>query len=348
MERTKKGKMMISAILFALLMGVVSGSSYEDNSTNVGVYVNHVSSCNLNHVTGNMLCINRDYESVIQYHDVREATFCPYHYCVLFRTDEEKVTCTGYVYLKMSGSMDEYLNPLTPNVSNEKFTGDPDNDYIKINTAFLGYNVLVDRFEQSVETSVGKPIRKVTCMDPYSTCIEHGDGSSECFGAKDVVFHGFIESALLGLVVPGALAFAVYIIGGGLYKGCLINPCFSVITIPLFVAVCCALILFVASDFIVKMFPFIIASLFGIILGFLLAKVVFGAITVWKKQFGSRVDTEYGSGESTGMLHNKYKDGTAEGATGGDAKFEIGSNSDDEEDIGDGLTEIELGTLKKQ
>lgn len=345
----RKSKRMIKKILYTLsfLMASASASSYEDNNTNVGVYVNHVSSCNLNHPTGNMLCINRDYESVIQYHDVRGATFCPYHYCVTFRTDENKLTCTGYVYLKMSGTMDEYLNPLTPNVSNEKFTGDPDDDYIKIGTAFLGYNVLVDRFEQSVETAVDKAIVAVECLEPYSTCIVYGDGEKECFGAKDVVFNEFIESALLGLVVPGALSFTLYIISGGLYKACLTNPCFSVITIPMIVAICCALILFVASDFIVKVFPFIIASLFGIISGFLLARFIFGLIILWKKQFG-KVGDEYGSGESTGMLRNKYRDG--EGAVAKEDKFQISGDDDSDEDINDSgkMTEIELGSIKDE
>lgn len=318
------------AVLLCLL-SLSRASSYEDNSTNVGVYVNHVSSCNLNHVSGNMLCINRDYESAIQYHDVKHVTFCPYQYCVIFKTNNKQITCTGYVYLKMSGSMNEYLNPLTPNITNENFTGDPNNDYIKIGTAFLGYNILVDRFEQSVQTDVNIPIRTVRCMDPYSTCIDYADGSEECFGAKGLEFHGFLESTVFGFFIPGTLAFAIYIIAGGLYKNCIRNPCFTIITIPSIVVVCCSLILFVASDFIVKVFPFIIASLFGIIGGFLSSKVVFAAIDVRERKSGVRVTND--GDESAGMLEKNNVNQS-------DSNFKI------EDDDGE-LTEIELGTRKQ-
>jgi hypothetical protein len=314
----------------------VRAANYEDNSTNVGVYVNHLSACNLNHATGNMLCLNSMFESVIQYHDVRDAVFCPYHYCVLFRGDSKKVTCTGYVYLKMSGTMDEYLNPLTPNASNVKFTGNPDDDFVKVGTSLLNYNILIDRFEQSVETSVVNDIAKVTCMKPYSTCLEYVDGTDDlCFGAKGVVFHGILESALLGLVVPGLMAFVMYVVAGGLYKDCLIHPCFTVISIPLLVTICCMLILFVASDFIVKIYPFLFASIFGIILGFLCARALYSALDVCKQTVNGRVDDTYGTGgETTGMIN-------------ANDEFVIGDDDDDDDDKG-GLTEIELGTPKNK
>lgn len=327
--------MRLMTATFLLIATSVSASNYEDNSTNVGVYVNHISACNLNHDTGNMLCLNRMFESVIQYHDVRDTAFCPFHYCVLFGGERNKVTCTGYVYLKMSGSMDEYLNPLTPNKDNEKFTGDPKNDYVKVGTAFLNYNVLIDRFEQSVETSVDSEIQKVTCAEPYSTCLEYSDGSNPtCFGAQEVVFHTMVESALLGLVVPGSLAFLMYALSGAFYKSCLTNPCFSVITIPLLVAICCVLILFVGSDFIVKVFPFLFASIFGVILGFLCTKSMYGALDLCKRQWAGRVGDSYGAGGETE---------TSQFVIGSD-----GASDDDDEDdqeVTNKVTEIELNKV---
>lgn len=299
--------------------------AYEDNTTNVGVYVNHVSSCNLNHNTGNMLCINRDYESVTQYHNVRQTVFCPYHYCVLFDMERKKVSCTGYVYLKISGSMEKYFNPLTPKASLESFTGNPNEEYVTIGTSFLGYNVIIDRFEQSVETTVGdENIDSVRCMDPYSTCIEFEDGSEKCFGAIGEKFHNLLHSSLLGLSVTGALAFSVYFIAGVTYKGCLLNPCFSVITIPMLVSLCSVLILFVASDFIVKTLPFIISSMIGIACGFLTAKSLLGCIDIFKRPSTASVDI--GSTETV-QLQGYVTD-------------------DDDEGEDAGMTEIELGTIK--
>jgi hypothetical protein len=224
---------------------------------------------------------------------------------------------------------------LTPNKNNEKFTGDPKNDYVGVGTAFLNYNVLIDRFEQSVETLGDSNIHKVVCLDPYSTCLEYTDGSKDlCFGAKDVIFHDMVESALLGLVVPGSLAFLMYAISGAFYKSCLTNPCFTVITIPLLVAICCVLILFVGSDFIVKMYPFLFASIFGIILGFLCTKTMYGTFDICRRQWTGRVDNAYGVG------------GVNESS-----QFVIGTDGSDDEDDGvdgkTGMTEIELGGVAK-
>lgn len=325
-------------LLSVLPVLVVNATNYEDNSTNVGVYVNQISACNLNHDTGNMLCLNREFESVVQYHDVRDTVFCPYHYCVLFKADRTKVACTGYVYLKVSGSMDQYMNPLTPVKSNVGFTGNPKDDYVKIRSSFLNYNVLVDRFEQSVE-SYSYDIQKVTCMDPYSTCLEYTDGTdSLCFGAKDVVFHNALESALLGLIVPGLIAFSFYSISGGLYRSCLTNPCFTVITIPMSVTICSILILFVASDFIVKVFPFLFSSIFGIVFGFLSCRTMYGALGLCKQRLTGQTDSSYGAGET--------RAGETIEMIQSNSSFAI--EDDDDDDNKETTTEIDLGTVGKK
>lgn len=325
--------------IVANLIAVAKGSSYENNKTNVGVYANHISSCNLDHKFGDMLCINRDYESVIQYHDVRAATFCPYHYCVTFRLSENKLACTGYSYLKMSGSMSEHINPLSPNDTALAFSGEGDAKNIKIGSSFQGYNILIDYFRQSVETEFENSIVDVQCSEPLTTCVYMVDGSKNCFGATDINFFSFMTSIVLGIVVPGSLSFACYIIlwvTSKKYK-CASNGCVVTITTPIVVEVCCMLILFVAADFIVKVWPFLLASIIGIWVGKLLCDMISGCFGAWQSRVGDNGDT-YGSGERDGMLHNSRKKS--------ESQFVIDDTVDDTGD--DGMTEIELGSIKAE
>lgn len=336
----------LAILILAATTTVCVGSKYEDNQTNVGVYANHISSCNLNHYNGNMLCINRDYESVIQYHDVASATFCPYHYCVTFRTTPEKLACTGYVYVQMSGTMSDEINPLTPNKSNTHFTGNPDDDYINVGYMFEGFNVLIDRFEQSVETDMGLPIVDIQCEEPQTTCVSLADGTLSCFGGKGLVYHDFITSAILGIVVPGAMSFVCYMILENVKYKCAKNWCVTKLFTPILIEVCCMLILFVASDFIVKVLPFLLASLLGILFGNLTCELVVTCFIIWKRQLTGRVQSEYGSGSSSsGMLKNSNSDKQKQ------RHFEIGGADDDDDDnqddSDDGMTEIELGQIKK-
>lgn len=314
----------------------VNGASYENNKTNVGVYANHISSCNLDHTFGDMLCINRDYESVIQYHDVRTATFCPYHYCVTFRTETSKLACTGYSYLKMSGSMNEIINPLSTNDTGLAFSGIGDAKNIKIGSSFEGYNILIDYFRQSVETYFKQPLVSVECSEKMTTCVSLSDGSNVCFGATDLNFNDFLASVVLGVVVPGAMSFGSYLIlwvVSTKYRWAK-NGCIITIMCPIFVETCCMLILFVAADFIVKVLPFLLASIIGIWLGKVLTDIVTSCLIVWRKKLTGKVGDDYGSGERTGMLRrggNSISD---------DSKFVIEEDND--------LTEIELGTIKEE
>jgi hypothetical protein len=335
---------MVIITLCCVFLCVLFVDAYEDNNTNVGVYVNHISSCNVNHGNGNMLCINRDYESVIQYHDVDTATFCPYHYCVTFRTTPGKLACTGYVYLKMSGSMNEEINPLTPNITNTGFTGNPTDDYVKIGKTFEGFNILIDRFEQSVETYTGKPISDVQCKKSQTTCISYNDGSSECFGSNDLIYHGELSSILLGVLVTAAISFGCYSLLTVFKNRYTDNICVTMVFAPVFIEVCVFLILFVASDFIVKYMLFIFMSLIGIWVGFLINEFVWKTIKAITKYKHSRVDDEKEI-ERSGMLRNKNRTNHH-----GDDNFVI--REDDEEDGGvvdmEGMSEVELGTVIKR
>ena len=333
---------MITFFTLALIIVAVEGSSYENNKTNVGVYANHISSCNLDHKMGDMLCINRDYESVIQYHDVSNVVFCPYHYCVTFRTEKNKLICTGYSYLEMSGSMSDIINPLSQNNSALALAGEGDVTNIKVGKSYEGYNILIDYFRPSVETmfDASEFIVDVTCGESDSemvTCAYLSDGSEHCFGATDITFNDFIPSIVLGVAVPGSLSLACYLILWALSTkwSWATNGCITTMLTPIIVEVICMVILFVGAGFIVKVLPFLIASLVGIWIGKVLCDIITGCFGAWKSKMVGKVDDEYGAGERTGMLRNSNSDK-------GNSRFVI---SDDNDDDDGGMTEIELGSV---
>jgi hypothetical protein len=319
--------------IIILFSHILLAYSYEDNTTNVGVYANHLSSCNLNHDTGNLLCINQVYGSVIQYHDVIDVTMCPYHYCVQFDTDEFKLVCTGYVYLKIGG---DNINPLTPNGTyNTHFTGDPDNEIIDIGVILDGFNILIDHFEQNVETTLAKPFEDVICKDPISTCVQFEDGDELCFGGDKMTFHGFVESLILGLVIPGAMSFVIYLLFMNLHLSCASNACVIIIIIPFMLEFCCMLIVFLDSDFIVQIPIFVIASMVGIAAGRVLAVTAVSCVSFVTT---NRIRTAIGDGdENKGMLKRSGQ------VVDSGSMFVIGDDDDYEDHENYNLTEIELG-----
>jgi hypothetical protein len=289
----KGGMNKLIAFVLAIFVCYVDASVVENNETNVAVYVNHLSSCNLNHNTGNMLCINQDYNTVIQYHDVKQVAMCPYHYCVLFNGDVE-YSCTGYVLTLIGGKMDTHLNPLTPNTSFVGFTGNPNDDHIEVGHSFLGYNILINYFEQNVVNHSPVPIDSVECMDPYSTRVRYQDGSFDVFGAHGIVFRGMVESLLLGVVIHSSIAFTMYLFTFSFCKCGRNNICIDLFLVPLVTFLSCYMILFVAKRFVIKVLEFIISSIFGILFGFIPASIFFNSIVYCRKKNAvkNRVDIE--------------------------------------------------------
>lgn len=278
-------------LAFTTLFASAFASVVENNETNVKVYVNHLSSCNLNHGTGNMLCINQDFNTVIQYHDVKQVAMCPYHYCVLFNS-KQQYSCTGYVLTLIGGKMDTHLNPLSPNNSLVSFTGNPDDDHVDVGRTFLGYNVLINFFEQNVDNRVTeKSITTVECIEPYSTHVAYADGSSDIFGAYDVVFRGSVESLLLGVIIHNSIAFTLYIFTMSFCRCGKDNTCVNLFVIPLVTFLSCYMILFVAKNFVVKIFEFTISSIFGVVMGYILASILFSSILYCRRKRGT-VDIE--------------------------------------------------------
>jgi hypothetical protein len=324
----------ITIFLILLVTAAVScnASVFENNDTNIGVFVNHLSSCNLNHDNGNMICINQDYNTIIQYHNVNQVAMCPYHYCVLFEGSYQ-YSCTGYILTLIGGAMDKHLNPLTPNTSYVGFTGNPDDDHISVGYTFLGYNVLIDYFEQNVNNFSPKIINKISCMEPYSTHILYGDGSEETFGGVGIIFRNTVESLNLGVLIHTLIAFIMYMF---ILSFCKIKNvmCINLFAIPLITFVSCYLILFVAEDFVVKIFPFTISSIIGVVIGYMLSSILFNSILFWRNMKQNvKVDAEE----------------TAQFVIGTDDDIDI----EEEEEVAagsnneNGMTEIELGHMKR-
>lgn len=308
-----------------------NASSIENNETNVKVFVNHLSSCNLNHLTGNMLCINQDFNTVIQYHDVKQVAMCPYHYCVLFNGGME-YSCTGYILTLIGGKMDTHLNPLTPNVTFIGFTGNPEDDHVEIGTMFLGYNVLINFFEQDVDNHASKPISEIRCMDPYSTHIEYQDGSIEMFGAYEIVFRGTIPSLLIGVLIHCSIAYVMYMFTMSFCKCGKDSTCVNLCFVPLITFLSCFMILFVAEKFVVKVYPFVISSIFGIIIGYILASITFNSIMYCRRRGAKlsdngRIDVE----ESTQFVISNDNDEDTDSEDNGVQMTEISLNDDDKE-----------------
>lgn len=287
---------MIKFNLFVFFMLFVTNSFasvVENNETNVGVFVNHLSSCNLNHETGNMLCINQDFNTVIQYHDVKQVAMCPYHYCVLFEGNKE-YSCTGYIWTLVGGKMNTHLNPLTPNTSYVGFTGNPSDEHIYVGRTFLGYNIIINYFEQNVDNHSPKAIDSITCFEPYSTKVMYQDGTNDIFGAHDIKFRGMFESLLLGVIIHTTMSFAMYIFAFSFCKCGRSSTAINLCLIPLVTFLSCYMILFVAERFVVKILEFIISSIFGIVFGYILASIAFNSITycIRNNKTQNRVDAE--------------------------------------------------------
>lgn len=305
-------------LTFLCIICVCVGIETDQNITHVGVFLNKVSSCNYNRYTSNLLCANQEYNTLIQYHNVDKVYMCDYHYCVTFYDEPNRFSCSGYVFKLLGGNMDTYLNPLTPNTKAVEYQVNKEN-VRKINTVFEGYNVLVDRFEQNVQTG-NYNFTSLECRDPYSTCILHQDGSETCFGAIGNTFHGQKASLGLGVVIPCIIATVLYLISFSCLKRyCLGNYCCVLLFVPLFVTVTSYLILFQAERFIVKTDAYLLGSMFGIIFGYVIASslVKLKSYTRFKK-----VEDV----EETATFNN----------------FELGTSEDEQDD--EVSTEIELNS----
>lgn len=315
-------------ILFTLLfVQSVIGSVVDRNITNVGVYLNKISSCNYNTLNGNLLCASQEFDTLVQYHSVDKIKMCDYHYCVRFFGEENVLSCTGYVLKLIGGKMDEYINPLTNNNKLNDFSADSTKKHI-VRKLFLGYNVLIDSFNQNVQTKFNSKIIDIECKEPHETCILlEGNEEHICFGSTDYTFHDTSTSLILGILIPSAFAFILYLSNSFI---CSQNIFIIYIFIPVLVFICSFLILFEAQHFIVKIYPFITSSVIGVICGYFLSSQVYKCF--FKKKKIQRSDDQ----EVRETLKNIDRENSTE--------FVIDENQEPDEQ---GMVEIELQRKNK-
>lgn len=294
-------------------------SNVKNNITNVGVFLNKISSCNFNSITGNLLCASQEFETLIQYHNVKYIKMCDYHYCIKFDGDDNTLSCSGYVLKLIGGNMDTLINPLTPNNELLDFNQDPSNIH-KIGKAFLGYNVLIDSFIQNVQTKFTDNILDIECVQPHGTCIRfYGQKDLQCFGSDNFKFHDSSTSLILGIAIPSLFSFALYVMNYAFCWSKVSSNHFMIfIIIPILVISFSMLILFQEERLIVKTYIFIIGSIFGIIIGHQLARL---ALFLFYKLF--RKKTNIDPEERKSLRSGQTRD-----------NFEI-SEDEDSEDIED-------------
>lgn len=279
----------------ALSSSDVSVTTSDGTTEESGVEVvgNEIVSCNLNTDTGNMLCANRGYDTIIQYHNVRQLMMCEYHYCVTFTDDEDVLTCSGYVYKSNAVGSSKLYNPLTPWGSDSDSSTRADGTVVELGTPFNGYNILVDLFENAVHSDFSTEVSNISCFEKYSTCVTFSNGSETCFGPLEITFLNWIQSSLVGVAMMGSIAF-FYSFGGICISERLVkNPCAIVVLIPFLVCCCSFLILFVGESVIVQVSSFILFSTYGIALAYLLASPFVSLVGKLRKaRMARRMDYE--------------------------------------------------------
>lgn len=261
-------------LIFILLASFKVVFAYNHiNDTDIDVFVNNIASCNLNTKTRNMICINRSFQSIIEYHEVKDITMCKSHYCIQFLDFPHKIICNGYVYLKMGGDMLTYLNPLTPNEKNTGFTGS-ESDVVEINHSLNGYNIQVVRYEQNVETvfDSDKFIDNISCHGHYATDVTFISSEKITFGLFGLIFHDPFTSFILGVVISSLVSFGLFLLVSIVRFGR--STFVSIIVVPTLSFICIYLILFVAEDFIVQIDTFVAGSVIGIVVGYIIRCII--------------------------------------------------------------------------
>lgn len=61
------------------------------------------------------------------------------------------------------------------------------------------------------------------------------DGMTNCLGGKDLVLQGIFPSMVLGIVIPGSMAFILYTTLASIQCSFATNICVSIIAVPLVV-----------------------------------------------------------------------------------------------------------------
>ena len=260
--------------LINLLHTAVSNTT--ESTGNITTRTNKLSTCSYNELTKNLLCYTQMYENLVQYHNVQSLAMCDYHYCIILVDSENRMSCSGYVLQFIGGDSSTFINPLSPNNQLIGFSANSA-DIFKIGKSFLGYNIMIDSFNQNVETEFQNDIELIECIDPHAMCVSFkGENKTKCFGSYGLVFYDQTSSVLFGLLIPGVFSFVFYsIIGmtctkpGFSIKRALINT----IILPIIVVASSILVIFKAEKLIVQTNSFIEGTILGILFGYVLSEL---------------------------------------------------------------------------
>jgi hypothetical protein len=262
----------LSHLLFAAAVSsvaLVSATVVEDNRTHVGVYVNHISSCNFNHNTLEVICVNDARDALVQYNNVDSIAMCDYHFCVTFRSDTRKVVCSGYTWTHGSH---EY-NPLVTPAADTYGTLDA----VPVNDWFLGYNIKVDSFVQNLASHYDGPVQSVICgPEPYSTCVTvnvNGTDVEACAGMLGVRLTDEVHSLILGINLLALISGLQYVPMRYLWSALRYSTVFNMIVVPTLSVVLGVLLLVASQNFVVKMAMFIIGAFLGVAAGYMLSEI---------------------------------------------------------------------------
>lgn len=319
------------------------GNVVENNKTNTAVYVNHVSSCNYNKNTLELVCVNEGGNTLVQYNNAKLVTMCEYHFCILFRTSPTDVLCTGYQWSHGKNVYDPLTTPLATNVTDE---GSPRRD---INEWFLGYNVMTDAFVQNKVSRYNGTVESILCdTDGYSTCVAvrspTGELDSACGGLVNLKLRDPISSFLLGINILLLISGVQYIGMRYLFSGLRESIVMNNLIIPCVSMVIAFVLLTVTQSILVKTAMFVIGAFVGIVVGYIVSEFMLRLAVC----FGPRgkIETDEEMAQEVRMLGGAGYD-KDEGGGEDSAKFEIGDADDDLDEISldgndEGTTTIEL------
>jgi hypothetical protein len=291
----------------------------DNGSPNLSVSMTYISSCMLNTDTANAVCMIRGSVGITQYHDVRSMVGCEYHYCMTFREDRLKLVCGGFVWTNAAGtSSTSPLSPAGTHVRNDSMS-------VTVDEQFDGYNVGVSYLERGVTTWFGRAIESVTCEGPHGTCVYLQDATKICFGyGSDDKFYGDLISFELGAGVNLALTVPIYLVARFCFARAFRYNVFRFGFLPLVCFLVTLSVMFFSTGLIVKVYPFLIGSVFCVL-------VVSSALTVLMEfiyaHFGTR--TAVATEEEQSVPLN----------TGDKPRDE---DEEDEEEFSENVTTIEL------
>ncbi len=338
-------KYLIYIVIFTLHQFFVMGNFVENNKTNTAVYVNHISSCNYNRNTLELVCVNEGVNTLVQYNNVKLVTMCEYHFCLVFRNSPSKILCNGYQWSHNKKNYDPLTTPIALNVTNHG------EHTIEINEWFLGYNILTNDFVQNKVSIYNGTIESVICdANGYSTCVSvmspTGELKSACSGLNGLNLRDQVTSFIYGinilLLISGVQYIGLRYFFTNLRESIVLNN----LVIPCISLVISFIILSVTQSILVKTAMFVIGSFVGIVVGYIVSEFFLRLLSCLGQQ--NKIETDEEMAQEVRMLSGQNYDKSGDDDEKAPRNFVIGGSDDISlDDISlDGIEDGENGSIK--